>query len=296
MVRNCTATSDRVCRSCSSCADGFYMQAPCSGYQDTACAGKDPKFTESQSSDCNFSPMFFTPGIVCSTCGYGSYIRTPCAAKADTVCAACNSCGRLQYAARSCERGLDVICNSCESCSFADPAVQEACESDKAYFPWQRANCCKGPKGDKVRLPLWPTLTCASSVIIVLILLLCSHRCRVAHWTGWRSCRPRSTAATTGTSRPPRRLSTPCATRAFASPEATNPNPNPNRLGRCRQGGCLVGWFCISVDSVLCSAAPNTLLISMVCILMSAVKEWPLTAFSCSGQRKRRGARIHWMS
>jgi hypothetical protein len=41
MVKNCTATTDKVCRTCSSCAAGFYVQAACAGYQDTACAGKN---------------------------------------------------------------------------------------------------------------------------------------------------------------------------------------------------------------------------------------------------------------
>jgi hypothetical protein len=57
----------------------------------------------------------------------------------------------MQYASRSCERGLDTLCNTCAVCSFVDAAVKKTCEADKAYLPWQRANCCKDPKGVKVR-------------------------------------------------------------------------------------------------------------------------------------------------
>jgi hypothetical protein len=91
------------------------------------------------------------PVTACSTCGYGSYIQSACTATVNTVCATCSSCGALQYASRTCERGQDTICNSCAVCSFADPAVRHVCESDKAYFPWQRANCCKDSKGNQVR-------------------------------------------------------------------------------------------------------------------------------------------------
>lgn len=39
MYKACTATTDRVCRTCKTCARGTYVQARCQGFQDTACAG-----------------------------------------------------------------------------------------------------------------------------------------------------------------------------------------------------------------------------------------------------------------
>jgi hypothetical protein len=51
MLKNCTATADKVCRTCSSCAAGFYVQAACAGYQDTACAGKNIRIPTIASSE-----------------------------------------------------------------------------------------------------------------------------------------------------------------------------------------------------------------------------------------------------
>ena len=88
--------------------------------------------------------------VACSTCGYGNYIAANCSASRNTQCAPCTVCPSMQYPSRLCERGLNTLCNTCKLCAFVDATARKECEMDKGYFPWHQANCCVGPKGDKV--------------------------------------------------------------------------------------------------------------------------------------------------
>ena len=97
-------TSDRICSGCSMCEETAFIGQACTIAQDTRCNG-------------------------CTVCGANQYAIVPCSLDADAQCTQCRTCGSGYFVSAACHDAQNTDCTRCTTCG-AEEFYVVGCSQD----------------------------------------------------------------------------------------------------------------------------------------------------------------------